>query len=212
MGIEKEICTAIDIIVKKAVDNLSLNRTVQGTIVECSDKSLGKYKIKFQDSSFYAYSSSIDVKYSVNEQVYVEVINNDWNEKKLIKGSVDKLGTNYLEATSLENGYTKIGIDCLQGSAASFSLSSYHGEELKDLTDDFDIDSRNVLYYAKKANKFSIGMKIKTTIDSKQRFSGEYGMLISMTFNGKNNIPYSKEFIFNTDNMTGNSYEYLAAT
>lgn len=51
-NIESNICKAIDIIVKKAVNQASYDKTIQATILSCVDATIGKYKVKYQDSTF----------------------------------------------------------------------------------------------------------------------------------------------------------------
>ena len=70
-SIERNICQAIDIIVQKAVSEAQYDKTIQATIVNCVDIEIGKYKVKYQDSTFYAYSNDVDVTYSDSASVYI---------------------------------------------------------------------------------------------------------------------------------------------
>ena len=56
--IQDDLCEAIEYIVNNAVENASYDKTIQASIVSCIDATIGKYKIKYQDSSFYAYGQT----------------------------------------------------------------------------------------------------------------------------------------------------------
>ena len=76
MSYEDKICEAISLMVDKAVSEANFDRTIQAIVQECSDASIGKYKVKYQDSTFYAYATSSDVTYTngsggaVNYKIY----------------------------------------------------------------------------------------------------------------------------------------------
>lgn len=87
-SIEKNICEAVDIIVKKALSEASYDKTIQAIVIECVDALSGKYKIRYQDSIFYAYSNNIDTTYNKNASVYVLFPGNDSSKDKTILGTV----------------------------------------------------------------------------------------------------------------------------
>ena len=58
---EEKIVDAIETIVQNAVKKAGYDRTIQCIIIECVDQTMGKYKVKYQDSSFMAYSGSSDM-------------------------------------------------------------------------------------------------------------------------------------------------------
>ena len=49
MSYEDKICEAISLMVDKAVSEANFDRTIQAIVQECSDASIGKYKVKYQD-------------------------------------------------------------------------------------------------------------------------------------------------------------------
>ena len=91
MSYEDKICEAISLMVDKAVSEANFDRTIQAIVQECSDASIGKYKVKYQDSAFYAYATSSDVTYTNGSNVYVLVPSNDMTRDKTILGTVTKL-------------------------------------------------------------------------------------------------------------------------
>ena len=50
---EKNICQAIDIIVNRAISTAGYDKTIQATIISCVDATIGRYRIRYQDSVFY---------------------------------------------------------------------------------------------------------------------------------------------------------------
>ena len=93
---QDSICEAIDIIVQQAINNAGFDRTIQATIVSCTDESIGQYKVRYQNSTFYAYAQSEEDKYSEGAGVYILIQNNDMSRDKFIIGTVDKLGKDYI--------------------------------------------------------------------------------------------------------------------
>ena len=94
--LEDSILQAIDIIVDRAVSGAGYDKTIQAVIVECVDQTIGKYRVKYQDSIFYAYSENTDALYLPGTGVYVLVPSNDMGNDKRILGTTKKLGTDYI--------------------------------------------------------------------------------------------------------------------
>ena len=63
-NLEDTVLRAIDIIATKKIASASYNKTIEAIIISCVDESIGKYKIRYQDSLLFAYSSNPDVIYS----------------------------------------------------------------------------------------------------------------------------------------------------
>lgn len=87
---------AISVVSKRLIDLQPTDKTVQGTVVACIDQTVGKYKIKYQDGYWYAYSNNTDNKYSNGSEVYILIPGGDMSQDKIIVGSTKKLGINYI--------------------------------------------------------------------------------------------------------------------
>ena len=109
----ENICQAIEIIANNAVKNAGYDRTVHAQIISCIDQDAGKYKIKYQDSYSYAYSTSPDIHYSNSTYVYVQVPNGDMTKTKTILSAVENSTVEYGIASELEDEYDKIGNNCI---------------------------------------------------------------------------------------------------
>ena len=70
-SIESNICDAIELLIDHAISQASFDRTIQATVIRCVDPSIGKYLIRYQDSTFYAYSNNI----AINCNVFGEFLN-----------------------------------------------------------------------------------------------------------------------------------------
>ena len=83
-----DILKAIDIMATKKISSAGYDKTIQGTVISCQDRTIGKYKIKYQDGYWYAYSTSGDVYYSNGTSVYILIPNGDMRKEKTILGAV----------------------------------------------------------------------------------------------------------------------------
>ena len=84
---ENSICKAVEILIDQAISGLRVDKTILGTVVECVDEGLKKYKIKYQDSTFIAYGQG-DQKYREGNQVYVLIPSSEGTKDRLIVGDV----------------------------------------------------------------------------------------------------------------------------
>lgn len=86
------ICNSIDAIVIERLAKAPFDRTIMGIVqsfegFNANEKKINtKYKIAFQDATFYAYSNSIEKMYQNGDLVYVLVPENDFSKQKIIIG------------------------------------------------------------------------------------------------------------------------------
>ena len=127
MSYEDKIINAIETIVDNKVENANYDKTIQAQIISCVDATIGKYKVQYQDSTFYAYSGSSDLVFSDGAEVYILIPGNDMSRDKTILGTTKKLGVNYTNPIDEEEAYEIIGNNCID-SSANFELCSYRPE------------------------------------------------------------------------------------
>lgn len=219
-NIENNICKAIDIIVKKAVNQASYDKTIQATILSCIDATIGKYKVKYQDSIFYAYSGNSDTTYTDGSNVYILIPGNDMKKDKTILGTTKKLGINYIATSEGEESYEPIGNNCISSSTV-FGLSSYSkGEQEKILySRDFPnknlikVDSASAEEYIKQSANLVCSMKVRTLLPPEQQSRGNYGIIFALDFldNATNKI-ITRNYVIDVDKMTGNPYKLIYST
>lgn len=215
LELQDKLCQAMEMFAENAVNKAGFDRTIQATIISCVDESIGRYKVQYQDSMFYAYAQNDENKYSSGTGVYVLIQNNDMARDKFIIGTVDKLGMDYLSITDESDRYEKIGTNCLNF-PNEIQLCSYLKEDSYLMnTNSGYIQNNELLTYIKDAECLLIQMDIQTALDQIQRRKGDYGLEIELIFKNElnenaNNI--IRKYIVNINQMTGNPYLYIDKT
>lgn len=221
-NIEKQICEAIEIIVNRAIDQAEYDKTIQGTVIECTDQTIGKYKIKYQDSIFYAYSGSTDITYTKGSTVYVLIPGNNVDDNKTILGTTKKLGINYVSTIEDDEAYQIIGNNCILPSTKSFNLQSYRKEkqvkvlyskQYNDNQNLISINKTSINEYIKNKKTIICGGVVRTALPAEQQFRGNYGILFILNFkDNATNTTIKKSYIVDVDKMRGNPYKILYDT
>ena len=215
---ESQILEAIQILVNDAVSKAEYDKTIQGTISRCVDKTIGKYIVRYQDSSFYAYSSNTDTTYPAGTSVYVLVPGNDMAKHKTIVGTVDHLGPDYVSIIEGENGYEVTGVNTI-GADGTFGLCSYKENDITVLYDRdnevdlIGLDEFGFKSYIEKSKSIICGATFKTALETEQKFRGDYGIVFNLDFIDKSTGEIiTKSYMVNVDQMTGNPYNYTVAS
>lgn len=84
-NIQENICEAISIIAKSAVDKITYDNTIECTIIDDSNKLKGRYRVKNESYSEFDAFSQITT-YNKNNRVYVQIPKGDFNNTKFIVG------------------------------------------------------------------------------------------------------------------------------
>ena len=214
--IEDNICEAIEYIVDNAIANAKYDKTIQATIVKCVDQTIGKYVVKYQDATFYAYSTGTDIKFSDNTSVYVLIPGNDTSQEKTILGTTKKLGIDYIVNAEGEEAYEVIGKNCL--TSGEYNLCSYKTENIiiynKDtLNDTALLDIESVNRYIKGSSSIICGGVFKTSLPIEQQYRGNYGIIFKLNFNdnatGENVV---RTCVLDVNQMKGNPYKMTSET
>ena len=215
-ALETNICEAIDILVNKALSDATFDKTIQGIVLECTDATIGKYKIKYQDSTFYAYSNNIDVTYANNTSVYILVPNNDITKDKTILGATDKLGVDFLSILDQKNHYDIIGTNCVDNN--TFDLCSYTSESffIYDKNSNINhigLNIEKVNQYIKNSLHFSCGATFKTQLPREQQYNGNYGIIFLLNFadNATGNT-VQRTYLVDINSIPGTPYNLTKAT
>lgn len=208
---ENNIIDAIEKIVNNAVANAGYDKTIKATIIECVDQTIGKFKVKYQDSTFYAYSTSSEVTYTRGSEVYVLIPGNDSGRDKTILGTVKKLGADYAVAPEGDEAYETVGNNILH-SSSTFELCSYKTTEKilyqrGSSNNQISLDETAATRYFTKSSALICGAIFKTTIPGQQQYRGNYGISFELMFTdnatGKNVL---RNYVLDVNQMTGNPY------
>lgn len=120
MGVEEYVVDTMYSVASDVVEKAGYDKTIQAQIVSCQDATIGKYRCRYQDAVFYAYSNNIDLMLSNNASVYVLVPNGDFKQEKTILGTTQKLGIDFISLIQGEDGYQKIGINCVNSDSVYY--------------------------------------------------------------------------------------------
>lgn len=214
--ISNAILQAIEIISNKKISTTPFASTIKGTILQCKDESVGKYLVKYQDSTLEAYTTSPSVSYLPNTLVYIFVPDGDLSEYKIILGTSKQLGTNYIQDYIGEeyNDSSKNFIE----NEIKLELCSTKTEE-KILYDkentqgNFLSISSQLEGQIKNSNYLKISGKIQTQLNYKQKYYGRYGLKIILIIkNSATGNPEQQIYYFDNNNFLGNPYEYVTPT
>lgn len=211
---ENQICEAIEYIVDHAIARADFDKTIKATIVSCIDETIGQYKVKYQNSTFHAYSNSTEVTYSSGTDVYILIPGNDMSSTKTILGSVDKMGTDFVKTLDTEDSFEITGNNCIS-SSDTFELCSYKEKDtiiLYNKADGTDLINLNAIgfeEYVKNSSYIMCGAHFKTQLEIEQRFKGNYGIAFDLVFKSNaSDEEVIKHYIIDIDQMTGSPYSF----
>lgn len=220
--IEQQICDAIEIIVDRAIEQANYDKTIQATVISCVDATIGKYKVKYQDSTFYAYSSNSEVTYTNGSTVYILIPGNNTEADKTILGTTKKLGINYVATVEGDEAYQVIGNNCIMNSSTSFNLQSYKKDKQvkvlysKQYTVNQNLINLNktaINEYIKNQKTIICGAVVRTALPAEQQFRGNYGLIFALNFtDNTNNSIVTRYYTVDVDKMRGNPYKILYDT
>lgn len=214
MSYEDKIINAIETIVDNKVENANYDKTIQAQIISCVDATIGKYKVQYQDSTFYAYSGSSDLVFSDGAEVYILIPGNDMSRDKTILGTTKKLGVNYTNPIDEEEAYEIIGNNCID-SSASFELCSYRPEtrviyDRNSEDNAIRLNLTSIETYIRQSSSIICAANIKTSLPTEQQFRGNYGIVFELTFldNASQDL-VTRSYILDVNQFEGNPYKIL---
>ena len=214
-SIENNICQAIDIIVDKAIQDASYDKTILAQVLSCVDATIGKYKVKYQDNVCYAYSGNTNITYVAGTDVYILVPGGNLDKEKTIIGTTKKLGINYVSVVEGDEAYEYLGSNCIT-SNDSFQLSSYKPEEIilySNTENKIALDKQSVNEYIKNSSTIICGARFRTALEMEQRFQGNYGIKFVLCFiDNATQQEVLREYIIDVNKMVGNPYKFIQET
>lgn len=214
---ENQLIGAIQTIVDDAIAKANFDKTIKATIVKCIDETIGKYSVKYQDSTFYAFSPNTENTYRDGTNVYILIPGNDTSQDKTIIGAVDKLGTDFISVISEDNAYEYVGNNCIK-QTNEIQLCSYAGQTVLDVynyaenINTIELDIQDVEEYIKKSTAIVCGLSVRTALPTEQRFQGNYGINFELVYLDNNNLEVIKNYIIDINQMNGNPYNLSKLT
>ena len=228
MGKEKyedALLQSISILAEQAVKKAGYDKTIRATVIKCVDPTIEQYKVRYQDSYYYAYGNGAGVNYPAGANVYILVPKGDMSQLKTILGTVQKLGINYVNPIAEENKYEQTGNNVVKTLfEGEFGLCSYKTEDailLYDITPKeqknhikkIDINNKNLLYYLQTASHLCCSFYIRTDLNNQQKYKGKYGIRITAKYKDVKDKTKSiiQDHIIDIDIMEGNPYNFEKA-
>ena len=213
--ISNAILQAIEIISDKKISTTPFASTIKGTILQCKDASVGKYLIKYQDSTLEAYATSSSVSYAPNTLVYIFVPDGDLSEYKVILGTSKQLGTNYIqdyigdEYNDSSKNFVENNLVLKLCSTKTEEKVLYEkGAEGNTLNIDSQLEGE-----IKNSNYLKISGKVQTQLNYKQKYYGKYGLKIILTVrNSATGNLEQQTYYFDNNSFLGNPYEFTTPT
>lgn len=214
--LENIILQTIDLITTKKISNASFNKTILAKVIKCEDASIGKYKVQYQDSIFYAYTENTTISYSQGSSVYILLPNGDINGEKIILGALSTLGVNFSNVLSPQKRYNVIGNNIIEGNDnLIYQLCSYKTESqiLYNRTDTvnnkFNINDKIVQEYFQNADHLILSANIQTSLPEQQHYQGNYGIILGLRFKDQSSSEQIvRYYSFDIDQMNGNPYSF----
>ena len=225
-----KILDAIDIMADDKVSSVKFDKTVRATIVESVDQSVGKYKVKYQNSTFFAFANDLK-SYSKGSAVYVVIPSANFESHPYIVGSVRKLGSDYMDVLTPEDMLSPIGGNILS-SSETISFCSYRSfdpytnsrvlynkEWAKNI---IEIDTLGLELYKENSDTMLIGASFQTKLDAKQQISGgNYGIRMTCSYyddkykdlaSKKQSPLITRTYELDINKMTGQPYNLFNPT
>lgn len=215
---ENNFLEAIQLVAKNAIENAQWNQTVKAIIVKAVDLAIGKYLVKYQDSSFYAYSPNINLEYQKGAYVYLLIPNNDMEQDKIILGAVNRESIMRVKTTKNLDKYEIMGTNCIHDDNI-YSICSYKENDLKILYDRNDISAQilnvnidDLEEYVKNNSLLVCTVDMKTNLPSEQRIRGNYGIVYELTYEDGEGSLYTKQYVIDINQITGTPYNFADYT
>ena len=223
MDVKEKILDAIQLLASNSVKKAGYDKTIQAQIVSCEDATIGKYRCRYQDSTFYAYSNNSDLNFSNGSYVYILVPQNNFQKEKTILGTTEKLGINYISSAEGDEAYEQIGISCVNSNTYylnsnninyKYILYKYNGNSSPPTIDSgLSLDQDSLNQYIKESSSLIAGATFKTSIPAQRQFRGHYGIVYNLTFHDNaSGQQVIRSYEINEDNMVDNPYRLAYPT
>lgn len=190
MSVNQKILDAIELLSQASIARAGYDKTIQAQIISCEDQSIGKYRCKYQDSIFYAYSNNLDTVFTKGTYVYILVPNNDMSKEKTILGASKKDSEEEQSDSTIDQNYVINGINCITSDNIYYldtedniySYKIYDTDPQHPNYDDLTLDTDSLKQYIKESTSILVGATFKTNIPADRQYRGHYGIRFTLIF------------------------------
>lgn len=216
-NLSQALVSSMEILAKSGDQALSFDKTIECTVVKAVDPATGEYKVRYLNGTISAYDISLEMKYKVNDEVYVQVPQNDMALKKLIVGKKSTKASDLIDVVLDTERVDKLGLPLESiynlpifskenGIIGSTISNRNYYTVLYDKTDNIINDADKLLQnYAANQTLLLIESKFKTSWFERDLSRGNYGL--EFIFNLKDNAG-QYAIILDCQSMRGNSFLY----
>lgn len=212
--INESVLDTIQSLIQSSIKSAGYDKTIQAQILSCEDETIGKYRCRYQDAVFYAYSNS-EATFLNGSYVYILIPENDMRKEKTILGSTDQLGVNYISQIKGEQIYDIIGANCVTSDRTYYLdinnknyLYSIYNYDRQD--SEVTINVEALEKYIKQSSSLIVAATFQTNIAKDRQSRGHYGIAFNLTFNDNaTGEETTRTYIINEDNMIDNPYKLI---
>lgn len=211
-SISEQLLQAVEVVVDEKVSKLNYDKTVQAKIYSIINLDIGEYKVRYNGNIFSAFVSDLSHKYKIDDQVYVNIPEGDFSNRKIIISKVTDQSLSQSQLAALKNSIVEISpslesiynltFDQPIGVVAGAPSESEKGHAYV-LKDTGDMSNGLFLQYAKNYENIRIRASFLTQfheIHSK----GNYGIEVEFYTNDNSVVPYRLDF----QNFNGYPYSF----
>lgn len=233
MDIQQDLFEAMYSIAKGVIEQQEFDVTKECRIIEVildnQGMPTGEYKVKSQDAVYTAYAQNSNEVYKMNEVVYVQIPNGDYNNDKFIigrkidKDSLDSMYNLKMPFDDFLGFYDLTQNDKMnqKGYKANYPNHGVNGflAPQTGLTNNVNHmwHWENVGHEPIYATKLGISIDVTSLLHNFKLISGSYGFRVvlhglSQTTQLESTAEHTRDFYFTDKNMYGNPYAYTTPT
>lgn len=220
--IQEAILSAVDTLVNNRIDKIEADKTITGTVIQCTNALTNEYSISYNGGRLLAYAQD-GTSYSQNATVYVLVPQGDFTQKKTIISKAQALedDSNITFVSSALSNYNLIGKNPISDplglqpvKMCSYLKDNYVLLYQRDLDDNFlTIDEQELLNNIKEAEAILIEASFKNRFPKEHRINknGIFGIQFILAFQDRDNTDEIRyySYVIDNNNMTGNPSLFL---
>ena len=214
--LSEKLLESMELISNAAIEKTSKDLTVECSIESIVDSKNGIYNVKYLSNTLSVTASNPNLKYSVDDKVYILIPEGNMNNPKFIIGLVSSQNGESHVDEDYQTDYIQITDNLFTSLSEGIELCSYKTETI-DLNNPLDPNifpsnfTDMISNYLNNYNAFALSMFIKTNLPlEQQKAMGDYGLQFMLPFirNEEDGTQTSLDIYYsiNTDNIFGNPY------
>jgi hypothetical protein len=233
---QSSLLTAVDYLVTKKLDSLTVDRTITAVVNRCVNAATGQYELTYQGGKIKALAQSTSITWSKGDAVYVLVPESDFTNTLVIIGgaAISSSDSNTGYVTSAINGYSETGGNLIVGGSKPLCVNSYLAEDVSlgytagniiddkfKLEGDYSSNSSYLNQTIQSCEKLLVQADFMTRLPTKHKTpssNGHYTLVACLRFvttNTKNASAEDKEYYYqeieldsSSSNFTGQPLNY----